>query len=216
MSDSVVWFPGWQFHASVFEPLQRRWGQARHAAVSFVDETDGWRTWLDRQHDRVPERAHLVGWSLGGMLAFELARHRPDIASVTLLCTNTRFAGGASGLEEAVAEDFRQRYHARRVPALKRFLGLVEGRPSEDGLAAHLVDGDQSNTLDWLYDLDLGADCLDCPVRVLLAESDTLVPAQAAAQAWLGLGAEVKLMPGGHDLPWRQPDAVAQWIRHHD
>ena len=216
MSETVVWFPGWQFSSTVFEPLQHRLSGATHATLSYAGETGHWQDWLDRQHEAVPERAHLVGWSLGGMLALELARHRPDLASVTLLCANTRFAGGDSGLTEAVAEDFRHRYRTRRETALKRFLGLVEGRQTDNSLAGHLLSGDQSATLDWLYGLDIRDDWVDCPVRVLLAESDTLVPAQPAARAWLNLGAEVRLMPGGHDLPWRSPDAVADWMHRHD
>ncbi|GGX55919.1 alpha/beta fold hydrolase [Saccharospirillum salsuginis] len=216
MSHTVVWFPGWQFSSKVFEPLQHRFNGASHVSLSYAGESGHWRDWLDRQHEAVPERAHLVGWSLGGMLALELARHRPDIASVTVLCANTRFSGGDSGLEESVAEDFRQRYRTRPQAALKRFLGLVEGRRTDNSLDDHLLNGDHAATLDWLYDLECYADWVDCPVRVLLAESDTLVPAQPAAQAWLSRGAEVKLMPGGHDLPWRDPDAVADWMQHHD
>lgn len=216
MNDTYVWFPGWQFSSAVFEPLQSRMRTASHHTLSYAGERGQWRDWLDRQHEAVPERAHLVGWSLGGMLALELARHRPDIASVTVMCANTRFAGGHSGLEDDVAEDFRRRYRTRREPALKRFLGLVEGRVTDNSLASHLLGGDQSATLDWLYELDLNTDWVDGPVRVLLAESDTLVPARPAAQAWLRLGAEVRLMPGGHDLPWRSPEPIADWLRHHD
>jgi len=216
MSNTVVWLPGWQFSSKVFAPLQHRLSNATHVSLSYAGETGHWRDWLDRQHEAVPERAHLVGWSLGGMLAMELARHRPDIASVTVLCANTRFAGRESGLENKVAEDFRQRYRTRTQTALKRFLGLVEGHRSETSLADHLLSGDHAATLDWLYDLDIQTDWVDCPVRALLADSDTLVPAGPAARAWLRRGVEVKLMPGGHDLPWRHPDAVAEWMTRHD
>ncbi len=124
--------------------------------------------------------------------------------------------GEPCGLPETVAEDFRRRYRDRRDTARRRFLNLVEGRPSTDSLADHLLEGDQSVTLDWLYELDLSQDWVACPVRVLLARDDQLVPVDAAARAWIDLGAEVKLLPGGHDLPWRDPDAVADWMRRHD
>lgn len=215
MTATYVWFPGWQFRSSVLQPLQATLGGAEHFNLDYADETGAWQDWLDRQHDAVPERAHLIGWSLGGMLALEMARHRPDISSVTLLCANVRFSGGECGLPNAVAEDFRARYHAQREPTLKRFLSLVEGTPRPQ-LADQLLTGDQSATLDWLYELDLSGEWVSCPVRVLLAESDQLVPANPAAQAWLGLGAEVRLMPGSHHLPWQNPEPVADWILSHD
>ncbi len=215
MSDTHVWFPGWQFHSSIFQPLQSQLPGMTHITLDYANESGPWQDWLDRQHEAVPERAHLIGWSLGGMLALEMARHRPDINSVTLLCANVRFSGGCSGLRDAIAEDFRSRYRSRREAALKRFLSLVEGQ-SRHQLTDHLLTGDQSATLDWLYELDLAGEWISCPVRVLLAEADQLVPARPAAEAWLDLGAEVKLMPGSHHLPWQQPQAVAEWIRSHD
>lgn len=208
-----VWFPGWQFDAAVFEPLQQAMPEVEHINLDYAGGDGDWRDWIDRQHGTIPERAHLVGWSLGGMLAVATAMHRPDIASVTVLCANVRFAGGASGLDPAIAEDFRRRYRANPEQARQRFLALVQGGAKRQDLAECLLGGDQSATLDWLLQLVVAEAWLACPVRVLLARADALVPAAAAVEAWLGIGAEPTLLPGAHDLPWRSPAVVADWMQ---
>lgn len=216
MTPTRVWFPGWQFGSSVFTPLQQALPNEHHINLSYANENGCWESWLERQHEALPERSHLVGWSLGGMLAVAAAMRRPDISSVTVLCANVQFAGGDAGLDETVAADFRERYRTNPEQARKRFLALVQGRRPAAGLAGHLLEGDQGTTLDWLYELAVNEAWLTCPVRVLLAESDALVPARPAATAWMRLGGEPRLMPGGHDLPWQSPQEVANWILTHE
>ena len=75
----------------------------------------------------VPPGALVLGWSLGGMVALELARQRMDIAGLVLIATTPRFVSGADwphGVElrvlEAFARDVRHDYER----TVRDFLGL--------------------------------------------------------------------------------------------
>jgi pimeloyl-[acyl-carrier protein] methyl ester esterase len=80
----------------------------------------GGRPWDDRIRDltglaeavsdRVPDGAFIVGWSLGGMLALELARLRPGrVAGLVLIATTPRFVADRDwplGIKPRVLEEF--------------------------------------------------------------------------------------------------------------
>jgi pimeloyl-[acyl-carrier protein] methyl ester esterase len=69
--------------------------------------------------DQVPPGAIVLGWSLGGMIALELARQRPStLGGLVLIATTPRFVAGADwphgiepGVFETFAEDVRRDYH---------------------------------------------------------------------------------------------------------
>lgn len=145
------------------------------------------------------------------MLAVLLAEQRPDVRSVLTICSSVRFAGPEPALTPEQSEAFRQRYRQHPESARKRFLQWVsESMPAND-LAELLLAGDQSNSLDWLYQIDLSKAWVSCPARAVLAERDALVK-PAMARAWMGVGANVTLLPGAHDLPWRHPERLLPWV----
>jgi len=69
--------------------------------------------------DEIPAGAIVLGWSLGGMIALELARQRPTtLGGLVLVATTPRFVAGAGwphGIEPEVLETFaegvRRDYH---------------------------------------------------------------------------------------------------------
>ena len=102
---SNLWIPGWQFAETVFDPLRTFLEESTPQVLSYASADQDWSSWCDAQLSRIPQGARLIGWSLGGMLACELARRSDRVSSVLVLQANTRFSGGP-GLPEAVAEGF--------------------------------------------------------------------------------------------------------------
>lgn len=208
---TYVWISGWQFRSAVFAPLQQRLPEADHHSLCYAQESGSLAYWLETQRDRIPQNAHLIGWSLGGMLAVLLAEQRPDVCSVLALCASVRFAGPAPAMAPEQAEAFRQRYRQHPESARRRFLQWVSESMPAQALGDLMLEGDQSNSLDWLYQIDLANSWVTCPVRAVLAEDDALIN-PAMARIWMSIGAHATLLPGAHDLPWRHPERLLQWV----
>ena len=71
-----------------------------------------------------PARAVFLGWSLGGQLAVELARHYPGrVAGLVTVCSNPRFVAepGWPGMAAATFDQFVTGVDANAAVALRRF-----------------------------------------------------------------------------------------------
>lgn len=205
-----LWIPGWQCSANAFTPLWQALSYSDERALDYADEQGAFTDWLDEQAAMITEPTHLLGWSLGGMLAFEIAKRSERVERVSILNANVRFSGGP-GLDPAIAEHFMTRYERQPEMTRKKFAALVD-RQATAQVQEHLLDGDRLPTLRWLYELELTGR-ISCPVQVLLAEHDQLVPVATARAAWQHLGADVTVVPGQHSLPLTQPDTVAEWVQ---
>lgn len=133
---ALVLLHGWAMHAGIFAPLVRR--LRAHCTLYLVDLPGHGLSAPPSQAFTVPllaaqlaqalPRAVWLGWSLGGLLALELARSRPgQVQGLAMLCSAPRFCrapdwplGVEPGLVDALARDLAQDYRA----TLDRFLGL--------------------------------------------------------------------------------------------
>ena len=168
------------------------------------------------------DRAHLVGHSMGGLIAGQTALDRPDrVASVTLIGA----AGLGSGINSAYIDGF-VRAEGRKdlkpvLGALFHDQGLVSRALVQDllkykrldgvqdfltGLAANLFhDGGQSVQIAGA----LAASGL--PVQVIWGESDAVIPAAHAANL---PGARAHVLGGaGHMVQMEQSAEVNRLIR---
>ena len=208
------WIPGWQFTEAAFDSLRSLLKANHEVVLSYASDKRLTRQqWVQQQALAITEPTILIGWSLGGMLAVEIAAMNPLVTQVQLLNTNVKFAGG-SGLSVAVAENFMQRYERNAQATRKRFASLVD-RQNGNAVEPFLLAGDELDKLQWLYDLDLSALAPNAALHVLLAEHDQLVPCQAAAVAWQKKGAHVSILTGEHSLPLMDPEGVASWMSNH-
>lgn len=208
-----VWIPGWQAPQSCFDGVFSALGVEPEPVLSFANAAASRAAWLESQLDALPAKCTLIGWSLGGMLAYELAQLSAKVERVLLINSNVRFAGG-SGLDEAVAASFMYRYKNDLSSARQKFAALVD-RERASEVAPLLIEGDHSQTLSWLYDIALTRP-LRVPVSVLLAKDDVLVPSDKASLAWGELGASVTVIEGQHSSPVMRALDVAHWITQHE
>ncbi|MEJ2042279.1 MAG: alpha/beta fold hydrolase [Reinekea sp.] len=209
---NIVWIPGWQFSAQAFQPLWRHAEVTEPNVLDYAAMDLTLSQWLDKQVQHLDQDTVLVGWSLGGMLACELAKRSSKVQKVLAICANTRFAGGP-GLANIVADSFMSRYQRNPAITRKKFAALVD-RQQVSEIENSLLDGNHLNTLEWLYELNITEE-LACPIHVLLAEQDQLVPVTSAQQAWQPLAQTVTILSGEHSLPITSAAAVAQWVGLH-
>lgn len=211
MRDRLILLPGWGLGTAPLEPLAEALRgldprlQVEIEPLPALDSSDP-ADWLDELDANLAQDAWLGGWSLGGMLAAQLAARRGEhCAGLLCLASNLRFVAEPSWPSAMPAETFaafRQGCALDVRATLKRFALLcAQGAADARGLS-RLLQGAapqaQAETL--LAGLDLLA-ALDSrgalqafvgPQLHLFAGQDALVPAETA-QALLALLPDVEI-----------------------
>lgn len=186
---------------NVFDPLARR--LASHRCVTVVDLPGyGASTWqpdivdLDTLAaavaEAVPDGAAVLGWSLGGLLALELAGLR-DIEAVILISSTPRFAAADDwrcGVRQQDLEHFRKTLENdpahclddfvvlsargdRRAAEVLRKLRAIPSAPHAQALRVGL-------DILAAADLRAGLTSIDVPAFIVAGGRDSLVPPAAA------------------------------------
>lgn len=148
---------------------------------------------------RIPRGAAVLGWSLGGMLALELARQRPrHVRALILMATTPKFLAGPDwehGLHPAVLDEFSRglatdyrrtvqdflvlqtRGDEQALATLRTLRGSLHGHGEPDPRA--LATG-----LDILRHADLreALPRITAPALVIAGEHDRLTPPEAGRE----------------------------------
>jgi pimeloyl-[acyl-carrier protein] methyl ester esterase len=211
MRDRLVLLPGWGLGSAPLQPLAdalRGLDPRLHVAIEPLPElkSSSPDDWLNELDAKLPQDVWLGGWSLGGMLAAELAARRGERCSGLLtLASNLRFVAEPSWPSAMASETFTAFHQGCANDAqatLKRFALLcAQGATDARGLSRQLLVAAPSLQpatllagLDVLAALDTRAalQAFVGPQLHLLAGADALVPA-AAAQALLEVLVDVEL-----------------------
>jgi pimeloyl-[acyl-carrier protein] methyl ester esterase len=133
----LVLLHGWALHGGMWGPWLD--ALALHARLHLVDlPGHGHSAWSDdiagladlaRAVGRqVPQGATLLGWSLGGMIALDLVRRDPGLASALILVATTpKFVAGGDwehGMQAAVLDEFARGLAGDHRGTVQNFLAL--------------------------------------------------------------------------------------------
>ena len=179
-------------------------------------DLDGLAGWLK---SLVKKPSHIVGWSLGGLLAIKFAHQYPDLTvGVGLVASTPRFMeeGDWPGIKPNVLAMFSKQLVVDHKDTVKRFLKI-------QALGSESMRTDLKQIQDWVFSvpdpkieaLDAGLTMLQdvdlreefssitTPVNVLLGRLDSLVP-NSVEQKLIDLvpSAKITVMPGVSHAPF--------------
>ena len=204
MVKPLVFLHGWA-------QSQQVWFQQRHAFPDAIflnlpghggAEVVPAEQWLAYLLQQLPEEpCLLVGWSLGGMLAMQLALHAPQrVAALALVATTPSFRmrdGWSYGSDDALFQAFRDAAEADSPRLLNRFFTLMlhgDQLPRRDynALAKAAVDRERrvqpeglmaGLQLLELLDLRGSIGLIHQPVLLLHGQNDAIIP--VASSQWM-------------------------------
>jgi len=171
-----------------------------------VDQLDAW---LDVTKAQLPNRYHVLGWSLGGQVAIRLAHNNSHVERLVLLATNAKFVRDHDwqhGMDLELLTQFVEKYQAQPSKTMRRFASLQAlGCEQSKMLAAQMVaqmapESSKLLGLKLLHTLDERAHlkALTIPCLIELAIGDQLVPRDWVGQWALAPSCKVNLVAGGH------------------
>lgn len=234
MRDHLVLLTGWGLGTAPLEPLAaalRGLNERLHVQLEPLPDivTSNPDDWLDELDAIIGPDCWLGGWSLGGMLAAELAARRAErCCGLFTLASNVCFVARPDwplGMSVETFSTFRQACQADPVATLKRFALLcAQGAAESRGLGRQLAASSPLLREELLLPgLDLLA-ALDTrqalqrfrgPQLHLLSAGDTLVPV-AISRALLALQPDIEvgvLESAGHAFALERPHEVAAAIQ---
>jgi pimeloyl-ACP methyl ester carboxylesterase len=169
------------------------------------------------------ERAHVVGASLGGMIAQELAVAHPGRLAGLVLCCTTPGGPGAVPMPEVTVRLFGEAASLEPQVALRRFVENALA-PGQDAVADELFRRRLENPPDpvgWQAQAAAGTTFagvdlarIQAPTLVVHGTADNVVdPANAALLAARIPNARLERLDGaGHMLFWERPDAFVRLV----
>ena len=171
------------------------------------------------------ERAHLVGTSLGGMIAQELALAAPERVDKLVLVSTTPGGPNAPPMPEVTVRLFVETKSLEPSVALRRFVENALGAGAANGLVERILEHRVRTAQPfsaWAAQAAAGTAFdawerlpgLDAPTLVLHGTADNVVdPRNAELLAARIPGARIELFPGcGHLPPWEQPERFVEVV----
>lgn len=178
----------------------------------------------------IPTNSVILGWSLGGLIAMQLAASFPQkVRQLLLVSTSPCFVrrpDWSNALDEDVFASFEQGLVQDYSETLRRFLGLQlkgvkQARELIRDLRSKLAStppepGALQRGLHLLHESDLRTllNGLAQPVSMLLGERDTLVPHAIVESIFEQCGVrDIEVVSGSAHIPFlTHPDLFMDWV----
>lgn len=234
----MIMLHGWGMPAAVFAPLlpllESSYQVITPGLPGYADSPwpggNDFSTQLEQMARSLPA-GHLLGWSLGGIYAIELARRFPrQFSAVTLLAYNPCFvrrSGWQCAVEATLLEGFSRELDSDCQRTLRRFLALQfqgekRARDLTRDLWRQLVAAGETDIGVLKFGLDLLANRdtrpalaeLVQPLKLILGELDLLVPITLQRQIHaINPAIQVESVAGAAHAPFiSHPTQVAAWL----
>ncbi|WP_298987183.1 alpha/beta hydrolase [uncultured Roseibium sp.] len=226
MTDPLVLIPGLQSDASSWLPLMERLGRHFPLSVPYGHQhAPSIAAMAETVLSQSAVRFHLVGWSMGGYIAFEILRQCPErLASLTLIATTAAPEGpeslarrrdalsrarenGLRGYQIANLQNCLYAPHAFQETDLEALLQSSH-HLGYDALANQIKA--ISARPDSIADL---SDC-PCPVLIIAGQDDAIIPVEHSSEMHAKTPqSTLRILPEcGHCPPFEKPDHVATLI----
>jgi len=231
--EPLILLHGWGMHAGVFEPLLELLDPAQQIISPGLPGYSGspcpgnlpFELQLEAMARELPD-GRLLGWSLGGLYAIELAlRYPQQFGEVILVACNpcfTRRPGWECALDVAVLDTFADELRQDWRRTLRRFLALQmqgedEARPLVRSVWQQMIAVGEPDiaVLDFGLELLRNWDArpslgqLSQPVNLILGARDRLVPITLQQQiADVASGIRVESVAGAAHAPFLSNPAV--------
>jgi pimeloyl-[acyl-carrier protein] methyl ester esterase len=236
----LIMLPGWGMEAAVWSPLQE--ALADDFSLLFV-EWNGIKTTscfkervLQLITERSPESFALAGWSLGSLVALDIASTYSAQASHLILFAGTsRFTVDEAthyenGWQRKIIERMKRQLVRDKEKTLVSFYeSMFSSCEREQGELTRFLDtinknfkGDDIDSLliglDYLIETDFRekVEQITSPLLMIHGEEDTICPSSASQYMVNRVGekATLQLMPGtGHVPFFTKPQECSGWIK---
>ncbi|MGD9887743.1 MAG: alpha/beta fold hydrolase [Halothiobacillaceae bacterium] len=221
----VIWLHGWGMSAAIWQALPAFAAHDSYALDLPGHGATPWDAalgsdvtrWAEALLERAPPRALWVGWSLGGLLALEMARIAPErMAGLYLIASSPCFVakdGWSCAMREETFAQFEEGLAQNHALTLRRFLAL-QTHGADDALRvrgvlnAAALDAERADVgalragLGLLRQADLRqvVPSLRLPFAVMLGGLDRIVPPCMADvyKAWQPGAAVLMRARAGH------------------
>lgn len=226
MTSSVILLPGLACDAEVFAAQATALRPRHPVHVSDVHtRCPSLPAMASALLDEQPEAHVLIGCSMGGMVAMEMARQAPErVRAIALLGTTPEpdtpdlialrsqacelFAAGR--MDEVIGANVMFAFHTDRAgdrALTQSYLAMLRRAGPEQLISQNRAVMSRADSRPLLP-------TLRCPVLVMCGEGDRLTPpALSRAMADVIPGARLAIVPGaGHMLTMEQPQAVSQLL----
>ncbi len=226
----MLWLPGWSVPLTMWDGIVGPFDSSTpFVACDFSEATRpaDHVELASRALDRVGAACVVVGWSLGAMVALELARARPDdIDALVLVAATDRFVAGEDriGWPARVLARMRARLDDDAAAVIdeldRRMFAANEG----DEAAAWIETRQQASLLPfealdsglaYLAQVELDGTAVEARTRLLHGRDDVICPAAGAERLARSLPrGELTFWEGvGHVPFWTRPEAFSAWLR---
>jgi len=225
----LVMLHGWSMHSAVWHNLAEE--LAKHFTLHLVDlPGHGQSDWQDNALDldvlldelahQCPITAHWLGWSLGGLISIAFADRFPErVSKLVLMAATPCFVqtdGWSCAMDAQIFQTFAKNLNEHQIETLQGFLflqarGSAQGRSTIRQLAEKLaiekpphLEALQAG-LALLIETDMRAQLstLQCPVKMILGDRDTLIPQDMLmAATQLNTKIETTLLSGAGHAPF--------------
>lgn len=226
--ENLVLLHGWGMNSTVWSELvDALQGHFRIHRIELYpclqpdrgDKTEDVQDCIECILEQAPQRAHWLGWSLGGMLAMQLAdQHPARVQSLILIATNAVFCRQPhweNAMVEETFNDFKARLLCNSQRALQefvrlQFLGVAEAKRHSRALL-ELTRRQKLSTQQLNYSLDLLARLdgiaalkrLRLPCLMINGARDKITPVESvAAMRRLNPNIEVEILKNAGHAPF--------------